>query len=55
MINTVIKDCTNDIYIPVMIWDIFAVLHLIIGYFTIRKIIEKSWLIYINQKHFCLI
>ncbi|KAM3127115.1 hypothetical protein pb186bvf_020793 [Paramecium bursaria] len=42
MINTVIKDCTNDIYIPVMIWDIFAVLHLIIGYFTIRKIIEKS-------------
>ena len=42
MINTVIKDCTNDIYIPVMIWDIFAVLHLIIGYVTIRKIIEKS-------------
>ena len=53
MINTVIKDCTNDIYIPVMIWDIFAILYLIIGYVTIRKIIEKSWFIY--QKHFCFI
>ena len=42
MIKTVIKDYSNDIYIPVMIWDIFAGMHLIIGYFTIRKIIEKS-------------